>query len=597
VNRARQPVDSNLVRFTLVSFCLFAALFGLTYLLLVPPMQVPDEFAHLFRIYEVSRGACLADQEVHVPVRIAGLTAKYPGLLERHRRVSLAGIWKGRAEPNDESAQRNVGYQLGSLYNCVPYISASIGLAIARALHSSALIEMYAGRLANLIVYVFLSAWAIRLMPGYRLLLTALALMPMSLHQAASLSVDALAISISFVFCAYILKLAFDPETKQIRAPQLAILAILTIVSTSCRFNVSLLLLLFLIPVSKFSNRTISNRTRRFTVIGLYFGLAFSVAFLWQWLNRTNLALMPQERLTQGIVVQASSAAISHHPFQFLKVAADTLADKQLATLAGEFVGRLGYLSVYLPYWAVLSYLILLLALALSQSGSLILTIKQKFLLAIIVVSSAIGLCAVLWTLAATPDLIAHLGDRSAFVPGLQGRYFISFCLPAFMLLSNRRMRAPGKPVIVCALLIIGIVNLSAVAAIWNTYYSSTPRNLAGGAQRSESPIFGNVDAPKEGSVVSQTCTVSGWAVASGSSVTKVGVYIDGRFEQEAEIGRARPDVQGVFPDEPGAPNSGFAAELNVAHLPAGDHILTVQAETTGGDVANVGTVRIRVAK
>ena len=161
----------------------------------------------------------------------------------------------------------------------------------------------------------------------------------------------------------------------------------------------------------------------------------------------------------------------------------------------------------------------------------------------------------------------------------------------------HQRMRVSGKPVVVSALLIIGIVNLSAVAAIWNTYYSSTPRNLAGGGQRPERPIFGNVDAPKEGSVVTQTCTVRGWAVASGSSVTKVGIYIDGRFEQQAAIGSARPDVQGVFPDEPGAPTSGFAAELNVAHLPSGDHILTVHAETAGGDVANVGTVRIRVAK
>jgi hypothetical protein len=76
-----------------------------------------------------------------------------------------------------------------------------------------------------------------------------------------------------------------------------------------------------------------------------------------------------------------------------------------------------------------------------------------------------------------------------------------------------------------------------------------------------------------------------------------VGVYIDGRFEQQAAVGSARPDVQGVFPDELGAPNSGFVTELNVAHLPAGDHILTVHAETAGGDVANVGTVRIRVAK
>ena len=85
--------------------------------------------------------------------------------------------------------------------------------------------------------------------------------------------------------------------------------------------------------------------------------------------------------------------------------------------------------------------------------------------------------------------------------------------------------------------------------------------------------------------------------MASGSSVTKVSVYIDGRFEHQATIGSLRPDVGGVFPDEPGAQNSGFTAAFDVSHLAAGDHILTVQVETGSADVSNVGTVHIRIEK
>jgi hypothetical protein len=519
------------------------------------------------------------------------LTAKYPGLVETHRRLSLAGIWKETAEPDDASAQRNVGYQIASIYNCVPYIPAAVGVAIARSLHSSVLVEMYAGRLANLLVYIILSACAVYVMPGQRLLLAALALMPMSLHQAASLSVDALAISIGFLLCAYTLKLGFDPEIKQIGAVHLGVLAILTIVSTSCRFNVFLLLLLFLIPASKFS-----NRTRRWTIIGLYFVLALSVASMWQWLNRANLALAPQERLGRGIAVQDNSTAMLQHPFRFLVVSAETLT-KQCATLTGEFVGRLGYLTVYLPYWAVLLYLIVLLTLALSQSGSLVLSVKQKLLCLAIVAGSALGLCTVLWTLVATPDSIARLSDGSAFVPGLQGRYFISFCIPAFLLLSNQRLRVSGTPVIIATLFAIGAVNLSGAVAIWNTYYSSTHGNPVRGSQRPDLPIFGNVDSPREGLVVRQQCPVGGWAVVSGSSVVKVSVYVDGRFEHQATIGLPRPDVKEVFPDEPGAPTSGYAGQLDVAHLSAGDHTLTVMAETASGDVSNVGTAHFSVEK
>src|SRR5450755_1719464 len=74
---------------------LFVALalpLGVGYAFLMPPLQVPDEGPHLMRAYGISRGRCIARVETMVPRALDELNVRFPRLVERERRVTVAEL-------------------------------------------------------------------------------------------------------------------------------------------------------------------------------------------------------------------------------------------------------------------------------------------------------------------------------------------------------------------------------------------------------------------------------------------------------------------------------------------------------------------------
>ena len=145
----------------------------------------------------------------------------------------------------------------------------------------------YLGRVFNLCFYVLCAYRAIQLMPRYKLLILLIALLPMSLHQAASYSYDSYINGLSLLLTARILKAAWNPEsayydesnsmnaTRQGRLKKIqavvwagigaegtiswkelgAILLIALIWAPAKPVYTPLLLLLFLIPAERFGSR------------------------------------------------------------------------------------------------------------------------------------------------------------------------------------------------------------------------------------------------------------------------------------------------------------------------------------------------------
>jgi hypothetical protein len=172
----------------------------------------------------------------------------------------------------------------------------------------------------------------------------------------------------------------------------------------------------------------------------------------------------------------------------------------------------------------------------------------------------------------------------------MQGRYFISFCLPGLLLLSNRRWRIAPKLAVVPVFLLIAAVNLSAFSGIWQTFYSPAAGDARlHQATNPEPRILGVVDLPHSGAVVKRSCNVAGWALGGDAAVAKVRIYVDGQLAGEAVLGARRPDVEAAYPDEAGSANAGFNALLNLASLKPGDHILAVKVETVRGDIGAIG--------
>jgi len=95
------------------------------------------------------------------------------------------------------------------------------------------------------------------------------------------------------------------------------------------------------------------------------------------------------------------------------------------------------------------------------------------------------------------------------------------------------------------------------------------------------------IDAPAQGSAVSGTVTVSGWAVDNvsvvGTAISSVQVKVDGTVVGTATYGISRADVCAVYPGRPGCPNVGYSYSLNTSALSVGSHTIMVTATDSDG--------------
>jgi hypothetical protein len=108
------------------------------------------------------------------------------------------------------------------------------------------------------------------------------------------------------------------------------------------------------------------------------------------------------------------------------------------------------------------------------------------------------------------------------------------------------------------------------------------------------------IDAPTQGSTVSGTVTVVGWAIdntsAVGTAISGVQVKVDGLVVGTATYGLSRPDVCAVYPNRPSCPNVGYSFSLNTSALSAGAHTITVTATDSDG-TPDTGSASVSVTK
>jgi uncharacterized membrane protein len=109
----------------------------------------------------------------------------------------------------------------------LPYVPSAPALLAGRLFNEPALVLLYTARLANLAGYIALTWAALRLIPAGRIILLTVALMPMVIHQAASLSWDSIAFGIGFLYCAMVIRCAMaDRVTGAQKAAVISLTAI-----------------------------------------------------------------------------------------------------------------------------------------------------------------------------------------------------------------------------------------------------------------------------------------------------------------------------------------------------------------------------------
>ena len=99
------------------------------------------------------------------------------------------------------------------------YVVSAAAVFLAYVLHFGFAPALFLGRLANLLLFAALAALAVKTAPFGKRVFTVAALLPMTLHLAASFSRDAPLLGLCFVFTALLMDAAFGIRKRRSPPP------------------------------------------------------------------------------------------------------------------------------------------------------------------------------------------------------------------------------------------------------------------------------------------------------------------------------------------------------------------------------------------
>lgn len=415
-----------------VVFSSVGLFFGCLFLLITPPFQVADESRHFARAYQLTEQV------------VASLNGTTPdGLLPASVVAAFVQTERWHSEwatkataaeiaalmSTDLQPERRAAFAETASYPFVSYLPQIAVMIPLRLAEVNGAVTLYVARLAALLFWLLLTYWAIRIMPFARQLLLFIALLPMTIFQAASLSADSTTLAFSFLFGALCFHVAYRPAAVSYRA--LALLVGLGLALTATKYVYVFLIGLYaLIPYRKFRSPVVY-------VGGFLLLSGLSLLMLMDAMNIpihfpiTVIAPKSPTVAATGPTIYPQLNFLLESPLNVVRMLVATTQRFGRSYLDG-FVGNLGWYGASLPSYLYIVTVVMLWLTALTAGRSNAIRWPQKLLFVAIVscVTAAIfvGICT---------DL------RENPVPtvqmrGIQGRYFTPVALLIGLLAWNR---------------------------------------------------------------------------------------------------------------------------------------------------------------
>jgi hypothetical protein len=424
----------------------------------LPPMAAPDEGVHLARVWTLTQGRLLPPrdgaQPAWIPQAIPALffAVNGPSVPARVLPRTVGQTLALAAAP--VAPDRRVRLIAGPVYSPVVYLPAVLAVGLGRVLALPVGALVWLARVANLLAWTALTAWAIRICPLRRWTLVLLGLMPMSLAAAAAASADGITNALAWLFLAVVLRSALGRAGPIGRRELAGLLGAALGLGVAKAGYQSLALVALAIPPARCGGR------------GRWLALAAGVALAATvpaagWLAAVQLA-GPASSGT-GTDPGAQLRYVIGHPAAFAAVLAHT-ARLDASAWAQTFVGVLGQLTVRLPTsiywaWAVVGAAVIVVD-GPAPEG---LSAGRRWLLAA-VFASCIGLVLVsayvFWNPVAAAD-----------VKGVQGRYFLPAAPALVAALPARRAALPAEGRL-AVLVFAAASGAAAVVAVLGRYYT-----------------------------------------------------------------------------------------------------------------------------
>lgn len=287
---------------------------GVTFTYVTPALVAPDEYTHLAAAYELAStwsGQTAADEDGNLLLRECdaahfGTKTGDIGVLAYKNEAIAETSEPGSPDVLTTHSEVKAGQGSGS------YLAQALGIRLARAQGKNFYTMLLYGRLANLILYLLLAAMAVWLAPtSLRGLFACVALLPMPLQLAASLSPDAAVLGLVFSFTALCLRLRGE---KAVWWQKILLIVLGGLTAPGKAIYLPVILLCLLIPAENLTYD--GNPTVKFLGEELPGGCCIHAATLvlafcfWLAANLNAVAYAARDMNTTVLVTAAAAAAV-----------------------------------------------------------------------------------------------------------------------------------------------------------------------------------------------------------------------------------------------------------------------------------------------
>lgn len=440
-----QKMDKKFVH---KGFVFLALIFGMMFIMLIPPFQAPDEDSHFKKAYVLAEGNFFPDV-------VEGKKGYYlpEGMVEyiQEQTKSIGDLSYKFSYSDIANAEKNSGDYSDSIFvqfstmstNFVGHIVPAAGIVFGKMIASlsgripSYIFLLYFARFFSLLAYIVIVASAIKITPILKNTFCILALMPMSLYLASAVSYDMLLIGGSFLFTAMSFSILCNAE-KKYDISYLIIFGVIAYIFYVLKLiYLPMFLILFVIVMGKYSRGedSIKKYVRAAIVsIGVFLILIIITKTLPGLLAETTQVVS-----TSGpSLEQQQKELIISDPLKYLQIFFTELKTRRDFYVTST-VGTLGLVDTPLFSVYVYPYVFAVLITGISEISLSEIKVKWWHRLAVILPIAAAVFGAFLAMYISWTPLIYGVGAE--VIEGVQGRYFLPLLPPLFLIFANSIVR------------------------------------------------------------------------------------------------------------------------------------------------------------
>ena len=325
-----------------ISLSLF---FGILSAMLVPQLSVNDENMHYLRAYRISQGRVESGSQCTLPKDVA----------KRAEAIYEGNFSADYSKPIDRKTLAIDKCSSASGYSPIMHLPQAIGINIANLFGGSTGLTILFGRLANILFYSIAVYLIIKWVRIGKWAFTAIGLIPLMIHMAASLSSDCMTNIAIFTITAFTLNL-FIQKDKLSYKQTAALICIGVFLALTKSVNALLLFPLLFLPKRLFSpnkNKRLLFNIQKWTILAVTGIAAIISIIIWQ-------KIYGQPLLTTG----AAHNPLHSNPLKFIAILFNTYISPTIGytdvVLRGS-VGEFSSFKYHLPLFVLIPLFSLLL--------------------------------------------------------------------------------------------------------------------------------------------------------------------------------------------------------------------------------------------